>query len=33
MAHRDMVVATGMAEGMEFSFKSLDRLLAAEQGH
>ena len=29
--HRDMVVATGMAEGMEFSFKSLDRLLAVEQ--
>ena len=29
--HRDMVVATGMAEGMEFSFKSLDRLLVAEQ--
>lgn len=31
MAHRDFVVSTGMAEGMEFSFKSLDRLLAAEQ--
>lgn len=31
MAHRDMVMATGMAEGMEFSFKSLDRLLASEQ--
>lgn len=29
--HRDFVVSTGMAEGMEFSFKSLDRLLAAEQ--
>ncbi|OAM78732.1 SRPBCC domain-containing protein [Devosia elaeis] len=31
LAHRDMVVATGMAEGMEFSFQSLDRLLAEEQ--
>lgn len=31
MAHRDFVVSTGMAEGMEFSFKSLDRLLSAEQ--
>ncbi|RYE60728.1 MAG: hypothetical protein EOP20_01705 [Hyphomicrobiales bacterium] len=31
MAHRDFVVSTGMAEGMEFSFKSLDRLLADEQ--
>lgn len=30
-AHRDMVAATGMAEGMEMSFQSLDRLLAAEQ--
>ncbi|MNT94929.1 hypothetical protein D3C72_2367060 [compost metagenome] len=32
LAHRDMVAATGMAEGMEMSFRSLDRLLAAEQG-
>lgn len=31
LAHRDMVAATGMAEGMEMSFQSLDRLLAAEQ--
>jgi hypothetical protein len=31
MQHRDFVVSTGMAEGMEFSFKSLDRLLASEQ--
>lgn len=31
LAHREMVAATGMAEGMEMSFKSLDRLLAAEQ--
>jgi uncharacterized protein YndB with AHSA1/START domain len=31
-AHRDMVASTGMAEGMEMSFSSLDRLLAAEQG-
>ena len=30
-AHRDMIVSTGMAEGMEMSFRSLDRLLAAEQ--
>lgn len=29
--HRDMAVATGMAEGMEMSFGSLDRLLAVEQ--
>ena len=32
LAHRDMVAATGMAEGMEMSFQSLDRLLASEQG-
>jgi uncharacterized protein YndB with AHSA1/START domain len=31
LAHRDMVAATGMAEGMEMSFQSLDRLLAEEQ--
>ncbi len=31
LAHRDMVAATGMAEGMEMSFQGLDRLLAAEQ--
>ncbi|UYO00656.1 MAG: SRPBCC domain-containing protein [Devosia sp.] len=31
LAHRDMVVATGMAEGMEQSFQSLDRLLASQQ--
>ena len=31
LAHRDMVAATGMAEGMEMSFQSLDRLLAAQQ--
>jgi hypothetical protein len=31
LEHRDFVVSTGMAEGMEFSFKSLDRLLVAEQ--
>lgn len=30
-AHRDMVAATGMAEGMETSFQNLDRLLAEEQ--
>jgi|SRR5215217_4833123 len=29
--HRDMVAATGMAEGMEMSFCSLDRLLEAER--
>jgi len=33
MAHRDMVAATGMADGMEFSFKGLDRLLKAEQSN
>lgn len=32
LAHRDMVAATGMVEGMEMSFRSLDRLLEAEQG-
>ena len=32
LAHRDMVAATGMAEGMEMSFRGLDRLLATEQG-
>jgi uncharacterized protein YndB with AHSA1/START domain len=31
MAHRYMVASTGMAEGMEASFSSLDRLLLAEQ--
>ncbi|MHA6297777.1 SRPBCC domain-containing protein [Devosia sp. CAU 1758] len=31
LAHRDMVAATGMADGMEMSFQSLDRLLASEQ--
>ncbi|MBJ3783943.1 SRPBCC domain-containing protein [Devosia sediminis] len=31
-AHRDMVVATGMADGMEMSFQTLDQLLAAELG-
>lgn len=31
LAHRDMVAGTGMAEGMEMSFQSLDRLLAEEQ--
>jgi uncharacterized protein YndB with AHSA1/START domain len=31
LAHRDMVASTGMAEGMEMSFQSLDRLLASEQ--
>lgn len=31
LAHRDMVASTGMAEGMEMSFRSLDRLLEAEQ--
>ncbi|WP_297109537.1 SRPBCC domain-containing protein [uncultured Devosia sp.] len=32
LAHRDMVASTGMAEGMEMSFQSLDRLLASVPG-
>lgn len=32
LAHRDMVASTGMADGMEMSFQSLDRLLVVEQG-
>ena len=32
LAHRDMVASTGMADGMEMSFQSLDRLLAEAQG-
>lgn len=31
LEHREMVAATGMADGMEMSFQGLDRLLVAEQ--